>query len=154
VKWLSVITARRTPSSSFFQRDDYTLRGKSLSDLPLNSVVCSPREGVAVRGLASVQGYVIAGGDHAVERVEVSTDGGVSWTVAALTSPPSSTWAWRLWRAFVKLVSGPNELVVRAWDSSTTGQPNDPPRSGIPGLHEQRLAAVTVNSISTKYAAA
>jgi sulfite oxidase len=126
VKRLSEIMVRSTPSSSFFQRDDYTRCGESLNELPPNCAICSRREGATVRGLVPVEGYVLAGGGRAVERVEVSPDGGVTWTEAALAGSPSSPWAWLIWRAIVELGAGSNEVVVRAWDSAAVGQPDDP----------------------------
>jgi sulfite oxidase len=139
VKWLSRITLEEEPSSNYFQARAYRLfpphvtaenvdweSGEMLSDLALNSVICSPAEGETVRpGVVRVKGYAIAGGDGAgrrVERVEVSGDGGVSWVPAELHDD-RGPWVWRLWRVSLGLVPGPYELMVRAWDSAGACQP-------------------------------
>ena len=121
VKWLSAISVQRTPSTSSFQSSDYTLAGRSLGELALNSAVCRPLDGEAVRARIAVEGYAIAGGARSVDRVEVSPDGGKSWLLASLVRGTVEPRTWRLWRAEVDLAPGSHELVVRAWDASTEG---------------------------------
>ena len=57
-----------------------------------------------------------------VVRVDVSTDGGQTWQQADLLDD-LGRWAWRLWRAEVRLGAGEHEIVVRAWDSAAASQP-------------------------------
>jgi sulfite oxidase len=54
----------------------------------------------------TVRGYAWSGGGRGVVRVDVSADGGRSWTTARLAPPPpgapppgaySGAWAWTLW---------------------------------------------------------
>ncbi len=126
VKWLAAISAQRSPSASFFQATDYTLDGDPLAELQLNSAVCVPVEDEAVGGApVVVEGYAIARGARSIERVELSHDGAASWVPATLGRDGGEPWTWRLWRAEVDLPPGPHELVVRAWDGSTEGQPED-----------------------------
>jgi sulfite oxidase len=121
VKWLAAISVRRSPSPSFFQRRDYLLGGRPLAEQVLNSAFCLPIDGPAVRG------YAVGGGGRPVERVDISVDGGRSWSPATLETG-GEPWTWRLWHANVgtRYVPGTDELVVRAWDGSSDGQPEDP----------------------------
>lgn len=123
VKWLSTIAVQSSPSASFFQTTDYTLDGRPLGELPLNSALCRPLADEVVRGpTVAARGYALAGGSRRVERVEVSADGGATWSPAALEGG-DEPWAWRLWRAELDVPVGPGELVVRAFDSAGDGQP-------------------------------
>ena len=75
-------------------------------------------------GLLEVRGYAFAGGERYVARVDVSLDGGDRWSQAELLED-LGPWAWRQWRATVKLAPGEHEILVRAWDSSAATQPED-----------------------------
>ena len=135
VKWLHTITVQREPSTNYFQAKDYKVfppevtaetvdwsRGEPLSDIALNSAICSPRERQVLPAAATVvQGYAIAG-EVPVHRVELSVDGGASWTPAALTGP-TERWAWRFWEATLDLPRGDREITVRAWDAVGRTQP-------------------------------
>ncbi len=139
VKWLTRIELRDTPSENYFQRKAYRLfppdmraetvdydRGLMLHDLGVNSVICTPAPGEAVApGAVPVRGYAVAGGGRRVERVEISGDGGATWSPAELY-PDRGPWAWRFWRGALGLAPGSeHEIVVRAWDSAGEGQPPD-----------------------------
>jgi sulfite oxidase len=133
VKWLERIEVRATPWPGYFQDVVYRLLpedgtqgagvGIPLGLVALNSEVLSPTEGEAVRsGPAEVRGYAFAGGERYVARVDVSIDGGSSWSQAELLDD-LGLWAWRHWRITVDLAPGDHEIVVRAWDSSAATQP-------------------------------
>lgn len=97
-----------------------------LGELSVNAVICRPGEGDTVApGMVEVEGYAIAGGPRWVERVDISTDGGQTWTEAQLLEPDES-WAWRLWRAEVDVDPGDCQIVVRAIESSANVQPEHP----------------------------
>jgi hypothetical protein len=57
-----------------------------------------------------------------VARVEVSTDGGETWSEASLGAPVSP-YAWREWTYKWKALTGRYVLCVRATDSEGTVQP-------------------------------
>ena len=71
-----------------------------------------------------MRGYAFAGGERHVARVDVSLDGGATWSQAELLDD-LGPWAWRHWRTTVDLAPGEHEIVVRAWDSSAATQPED-----------------------------
>ena len=99
--------------------------GISLGLVALNSDVLSPADGdTVVAGPVEVRGYAFAGGERSVARVDVSLDGGASWSHAELLDD-LGRWAWRHWRHQVGLTPGEHEIVVRAWDSSAATQPED-----------------------------
>ncbi len=139
VKWLATIAVQERPSDNYFQAKAYRLfpphvdtrnvdweSGLMLGELPVNSVICSPgeRETLAA-GTVEVQGYAMAGGGREVARVDLSADGGRSWTTAAVL-PEDGRWAWRLWQGRLELSAGEREIVCRAWDSAAQTQPEHP----------------------------
>ncbi|HEX2222678.1 MAG TPA: molybdopterin-dependent oxidoreductase [Thermoanaerobaculia bacterium] len=144
VKWLSTVTLQGEPSDNYFQARAYRMfpphigrnghdgvdwdSGLMLGELSVSSVITSPLEGAELpAGAVTVQGWAMAGGGRTVARVDLSTDGGRTWTVAALQPDSrSGPWSWRLWEGRLELAPGAHEIVCRAWDSATHTQPEDP----------------------------
>ena len=138
VKWLARITLQDEPSDNYFQRVAYRLfpaqvdagnvvweEGAMLGELPVNSQITRPLPGARLApGRVRVEGVALAGGGRQVIRVEVSADGGRSWTLARCSAPGES-WAWRLWECELELAAGRHELAVRAWDAAAQSQPAD-----------------------------
>lgn len=138
VKWLNRIEVRVNPSANYFYAQAYQLfppqarpetvdwaSGIKLGDMPVNAVICSPQDGACLPGPSvRVKGYAYAGGGRAIQRVDISIDGGATWSVARLLDDPAP-WAWRLWQADLELAAGANEMIVRAWDSSANTQPEE-----------------------------
>jgi sulfite oxidase len=135
VKWLEQIEVRSRPWPGYFQHVVYRLlpedgtpgpgKGMPLGIVALNSDVLSPAEGETVAaGAVEVRGYAFAGGERHVARVDVSLDGGASWSQAELLED-LGRWAWRQWRIIVDLAPGEHEILVRAWDSSAATQPEE-----------------------------
>jgi sulfite oxidase len=135
VKWLRRIELRAEPWPGYFQHVVYRLVpvdgvpgpgvGMPLGLIALNAAVLSPADGASVpAGAVDVRGYAFAGGDRSVERVDVSTDDGASWSEATLLDD-LGRWAWRQWRITLSLQPGEHRILVRAWDSSAATQPED-----------------------------
>jgi sulfite oxidase len=135
VKWLERIEVRSSPWQGYFQHVVYRLVpadgtpgpgvGLALGLIALNSDVLSPADGDTVAaGPVEVRGYAFAGGERHVARVDVSLDGGASWSQAELLED-LGRWAWRHWRITLDLAPGEQEILVRAWDSSAATQPED-----------------------------
>jgi sulfite oxidase len=136
VKWLERIVLREEPWDGFFQATAYRLlppegvpapgAGVALGEVALNSAILAPEDGAEVAaGPLEVRGYAFAGGGRSVARVDVSTDAGRTWVQADLLED-LGRWAWRMWRARVRLAAGEHELAVRAWDSAAASQPEHP----------------------------
>jgi sulfite oxidase len=135
VKWLERIEVRSSPWEGYFQHVLYRLlpedetpgpgAGMPLGLVALNADVLAPADGETVAaGPVEVRGYAFAGGERHVARVDVSLDGGATWSQAELLDD-LGRWAWRQWRITVDLAPGEHEIVVRAWDSSAATQPED-----------------------------
>ncbi|HTE60539.1 MAG TPA: sulfite oxidase [Solirubrobacteraceae bacterium] len=135
VKWLERIEVRSRPWHGYFQHVVYRLlpedgtpapgAGLPLGLVALNADVLSPADGATVpAGPLEVRGYAFAGGERHVGRVDVSLDGGASWSQADLLDD-LGPWAWRQWKITVDLAPGEHEILVRAWDSSAATQPED-----------------------------
>jgi sulfite oxidase len=73
-------------------------------------------------GDAQIHG-VAFGGLHAVTKVEVSQDGGKTWTQARLVGPDLGRYAWRQFVLATRLPAGQHTLVSRATDSAGNVQP-------------------------------
>ena len=81
--------------------------------------------GVQRRGDRVAVGGVAYGGRRGIDGVEVSLDGGDTWTDADLEAPPSPH-AWRRFRHVAEVPdSGPKDVVVRATDGTGTLQTSE-----------------------------
>ncbi len=137
VKWLSRITLQDKPSDNYFQAKAYRLfpasfnkdnvdwdKGLMLGEAPVTSVILSPEDKAAVTaGKVTVRGWSLAGGNRSVARVDVSADGGETWTVADFVQGEGA-FVWRLWEAQLDLKPGPQEIVCRAFDTAAQTQPS------------------------------
>ncbi|MEO9082934.1 sulfite oxidase [Lapillicoccus sp.] len=135
VKWVERITVQAEPSDNYFQATAYRVLppdadprqagpgdGISLGAVALNSAILEPADGAQVTaGKLDVTGYAFAGDDRGVARVDVSVDGGETWSQADLVAQPSP-WAWCQWRANVQVEAGQVEIVARAWDTTAALQ--------------------------------
>jgi sulfite oxidase len=135
IKWLDRIDVRAQPWDGYYQRVVYRLlpegetpapdAGMPLGLVALNSDILSPADGATVpAGPVEVRGYAFAGGERYVARVDVSLDGGGTWSQAELLDD-LGPWAWRQWRITLEIPAGDAEILVRAWDSSAATQPDD-----------------------------
>ena len=71
-----------------------------------------------------MRGYAFAGGERHVARVDVSLDGGASWSQAELLDDLGRGRG-ATGGSTVDLAPGEHEILVRAWDSSAATQPED-----------------------------
>ncbi|HUG28542.1 MAG TPA: sulfite oxidase [Gemmatimonadales bacterium] len=136
VKWLRQVEVRAAPSTNYFQTRAYRLQaspdpddprdvrgGRVIEEVILNAFITAPAPGtVTSAGTVLISGWAIGPDAAPPARVEVSTNGGTSWTEARL-SAREERWTWRLWQIEVYLPPGEHELVVRAWDADGGGQP-------------------------------
>jgi sulfite oxidase len=136
VKWVQSITAQPQPSGNHFQAVDYRLLppdagparglGIALGPLTLTAAILVPDDGGHVSaGPTAVTGYALAGEHRTVARVDVSLDGGQTWSQASVDDP-SSPWTWQHWETTLDLPAGPAEITARAWDDTATTQPESP----------------------------
>lgn len=131
VKWLVRITAVEEPFRGFYQADRYVVHGAPLGPIEPRAVITSPRDGgsLPLRPLV-VRGYCWSG-TAAVERVEVSVDGGGRWGEAQLGDPLGAH-AWRPWRiAWPPAAPGEYTIVARAIDAGGRQQPLEQRRNDL-----------------------
>ncbi|MCJ1310695.1 hypothetical protein MMC25_004361 [Agyrium rufum] len=116
----------------------------ALQNMPINSIVASPihRELISLKpsskanedaevdkGMMEVNGFAVpAGSDGPVVKVEVSVNGGKTWTKADIIEhEKASKWTWVFWRAAVKVRKGSTLTVFsRATDKGGNMQPEKP----------------------------
>ena len=135
-KWLACITVQAEPSDNPMQQRDYKLlpadvteatvdwsKGITINNMPLNSAICEPASLAEVRaGAVELKGYAVATA-RAIVRVDVSSNGGRSWSQAELERNHAPAWCWSFWQATLDIPAGEHELAVRAWDSAGQTQP-------------------------------
>ncbi len=102
-------------------------------------------------GMIPVAGIAFAG-DRGISLVEVSTDGGNTWTQASLT-PPLSEYTWVFWTTeWNPPAQGPYKLVVRATDGTgavQTAVVAAPFPGGATGYHVVDISVVAPSSGSS-----
>ena len=138
-KWLSEIIVQDHPSEAHQQASDYKLfppdmrpdtedlsQGLTIEAMPLNSAITEPAPGAKLRaGRIAVRGYATAT-DREIVRVDLSSDGGRTWTQAALEDHGASRWGWTFWQGHLDAPPGDHALCVRAWDAAGQTQPARP----------------------------
>lgn len=135
VKWLGKIVVSDRPSPNHYIQGAYKLvtrdddeqlaAAEPIQVFPINSAICSPAAGALIRGdRVRVRGYAMARGEpgRTVARVEVSADGGQSWSPATMATA-AKAFCWRLWQLELAVSADTKYLVVRATDSAGHTQP-------------------------------
>jgi DMSO/TMAO reductase YedYZ molybdopterin-dependent catalytic subunit len=154
VKWLGAITVTDRVFDGYFQTVKYTILRPNgagqeerviVGPMAVKSEIIRPQEGDLLGvGVNRLFGVAWAG-NEAVERVEVSTDGGASWLEAELKGPQAS-YSWTMWEYSWEVAEpGPYTLLARAVSTSGEVQPlvHDP-RNGGYQIHFARPRSVTV----------
>jgi len=97
----------------------------SVLETELKSWIDSPTAESAplAAGTVLIHGVAFGGGGRPLKRVEVSVNGGRSWTEARLTGPDMGPFAWRQFVLPVQLAPGTHTLVSRATDMLGNQQP-------------------------------
>jgi sulfite dehydrogenase len=134
VKYVKRIAFTPDESDSSIQQTDYRMSAPdaktmnpsdpSVWQMPPKSWINSPlpESGKLRAGAATIKG-VAFGGTNAVKQVEVSTNGGATWKLAALVGPDLGRFAWREFAANVDLSAGTHQLASRVTDVKGRTQP-------------------------------
>jgi len=157
IKWLSEISVTPEESDNFFHFNDNRVLPEHvtaeianaegwwykpdyiINELNINSAIAFPghQEVVALakpNQKYTIKGYCYSGGGRKVIRVEVSIDGGKTWTLTKLTHPEKPTeygryWAWCFFEHDVALAEmwklETAELLCRGWDAAMNRQPEN-----------------------------
>jgi len=148
VKWLSKVYVSDQESFSHWQQNDYKSFSPStdwdtvdfkaapaIQEAPVQSAICSPLPGQKLpKGSTHVEvkGYAWSGGGRGIIRVDVSSDGGKTWTNAELNrhqdQKQTRMWAWTLWSCRIPLPPSDGskraQLICKATDISYNSQPD------------------------------
>jgi hypothetical protein len=135
VKWLSRITLVAEPFDGYQMRHSYRVRreedepGEPITTIAPRSLMIPPgipeflsRVRVVERGRCEIVGRAWSGASD-LAGVDVSTDGGETWTAAELDDATLGRWAWRSWRSTWDAEPGEHELCCRARDAAGNEQP-------------------------------
>jgi sulfane dehydrogenase subunit SoxC len=139
VKWLSRITLVDEPYDGYQMRQSYRVRseegedGEPITTIAPRSLMVPPgmpefltRSRVLAAGECEITGRAWSGGAEIVA-VDVSTDGGTTWSAAQLGPATLGPAAWRSWSFVWAATAGEHELCCRARDAAGNEQPLDPP---------------------------
>jgi sulfite oxidase len=137
VKWVTRISVTAEEGKGFFMNPGYRYPKYALppgtparpaeldviEGMPVKSTITAPEDqSKAALGSVAIRGFAWAG-EEAIERVEISTDGGSKWKDAELTSPKLH-FAWRLFHLDWKPAEpGYYTILSRATDSAGRVQP-------------------------------
>jgi DMSO/TMAO reductase YedYZ molybdopterin-dependent catalytic subunit len=140
IKWLQRIIVTDRPFNGYYQTLDYAFwrrRGdiaelSPLAEIQIKAEIAKPSEGDTVPANSNVRVRGAAWtSDAEITKVELSTDGGATWSKANLVGEAKRN-AWRLWEFDWRTPPKPGKqiLVARATDSLGRRQPaqRDPDR--------------------------
>ena len=133
IKWLQRIIITDRPFTGYYQTMDYAYWNRRgdiaeltpLSEMQVKAEIAKPAQGESVPANSSVRVHGAAWtSDGEIAQVELSTDGGTTWSEAKLLGESTQN-AWRLWEFDWQTpgVAGKQILVVRATDSLGRTQP-------------------------------
>ena len=152
VKWLRAVTVRDHHFAGFQNERAYRFKvdndepGEPVSRIRVRALMAPPgfpdfmsRSRIVDAGQLELFGRAWSGSGP-VTRVEVSVDGGASWSDAELDRPVHR-YAWQSWRFAWSATPGRTELCCRATDSSGAVQPVEQPwnRQGMGNNMAQRV---------------
>ena len=134
VKWVEELEVMRTMPKPFYQTE-YFVYGESAQDpnrppltaMGVRNIITEPldEDSPLPRGSHVIRGRAWSG-MGAIDRVEVSLDGGKSWSDAH-PEEPRERWLWRRW-SYLWEVNRPGEyrIMARATDAAGRVQPQTP----------------------------
>ncbi|WP_051670458.1 molybdopterin-dependent oxidoreductase [Bryobacter aggregatus] len=138
VKWLVGIQALDREFDGFFMKTAYRYptkpvvpgtaidpaQMKPVESVRAKSVIAMPRDNAVIgQGTTRIAGAAWSG-EVPLAKVEVSTDGGRSWSIARLTSS-NGRWAWQTWDYSWNATPGSYRIQARATDANGYSQPTE-----------------------------
>ncbi len=132
IKWLKRITITSKPFAGFFQSLQYSYFDRPngvptllpLNEMRVKSAIAGPAFGEAITGGQPYRVHGLAwAGVNTVAGVDVSTNGGSTWSAAVL-STPAVRYSWRQWEyTWTSPTPGEHRLMARATDANGNIQP-------------------------------
>ncbi|WP_412759749.1 sulfite oxidase [Methylorubrum subtropicum] len=152
IKYVKTVALTEAETDAKIQATSYRMHGvgekaapsqPSVWEQPVRSWIDAPLTGMSA-GRTVVSG-VAFGGLHAVAQVEVTADGGKTWTRAPFVGPDLGPYAWRVFALPIDLGPGTHVLASRATDAAGNIQPDStPPNGGGYSYNGWRGPAITV----------
>jgi DMSO/TMAO reductase YedYZ molybdopterin-dependent catalytic subunit len=155
VKWLKRIEVIDYAFRGYYQSTKYTVKQRGpggvetvvIGPMKVKSKIIRPRPG-EIFGIGTNRLFGVAwGGPEAIGRVEVSTDGGRTWSEADLMRP-RATYSWTMWE-YLWEVGRPGTYTIQARATTTAGQTqaatHDPQYGGYL-IHHHRPHEVRVEA--------
>lgn len=113
-KWLTRITAVQGEYLGFWQQKGWTNDGRIRTE----ALIATPADGAVVAGSGVIGGFAVSAADG-ISKVEVSTDGGSTWSAAQLRTPKDPRLTWVLWTfPWTPPGGGAYRIVARAYDGN------------------------------------
>ena len=134
IKWLQRIIVTDEPFTGYYQTIDYAYWNRRaevaeltpLTEMQIKAEIAKPAEGETVPANSSVRVHGAAWtSDGEITKVELSTDGGSTWSEAKLLGEQKPN-AWQLWEFNwqTPTAAGKRTLIARATDSFGRTQPS------------------------------
>lgn len=152
VKYVKRVAFTQDESPAKIQQTSYRVRPvgekgapsqPSMFEMSVKSWITGPLMDAAT-GKVQIHG-VAMGGVTNLDKVEVSTDGGATWTQAQFLGPDMGPYAWRPFALITELGAGSHVLASRATAQDGQSQPEDfPPNERGYGNNGWRVHAVDV----------
>jgi DMSO/TMAO reductase YedYZ molybdopterin-dependent catalytic subunit len=155
VKWLRSVEVRSEPFTGYQNAIAYRLKteaddpGVPVTRIQPRALLIPPgfpdfmsRTRFLAPGPCRIEGRAWSG-VAPIDVVEVSTDGGTTWSMASL-SPSATPWEWASWHYDWEARPGEYVLMARAYDESGAAQPVEQPwnRQGMANNMVQRVTVV------------
>jgi DMSO/TMAO reductase YedYZ molybdopterin-dependent catalytic subunit len=129
IKWLSKIIVTDRPFRGYFQTLDYAYFERQhglpvlapITELQVKALIARPALNEVVPSNQPYRIYGAAWGAAEVARVEVSTDGGKSWSLAHLLDRAVAN-AWRLWEYAWQTPARPGRHILKARATDIQGR--------------------------------
>nr|VDD23523.1 unnamed protein product [Brassica oleracea] len=129
----SLVDAELANAEAWWYKPEYII-----NELNINSVITTPghEEILPINAFTTqkpytLRGYAYSGGGKKVTRVEVTLDGGETWSVCELDHQEKPNkygkfWCWCFWSLDVEVLDllSAKDVAVRAWDESFNTQPD------------------------------
>jgi len=117
-KWVTKIEVVQGEFRGYWQQKGWTNSDDSHGRVNTVAIIATPADNAVVGGMVDIGGVAFAG-DRGISRVEVSTDGGSTWTDATLYPRPGRALTWVLWTfSWTPPHGGSFRIVARAYDAA------------------------------------
>jgi DMSO/TMAO reductase YedYZ molybdopterin-dependent catalytic subunit len=123
VKWLARLSLTSTEPQGFFYDTAYRIDGAPMTELPVKSILGAPADGAVIApGKITVRG--VAFSSTSIAKVDVSSDGGATWTEAKLVDK-GGKYGFTVFEHVVDASPGALKVRARATDDKGNVQPSE-----------------------------